>query len=92
MCPTLCNPMDYSPSGSSVHGILQARILEWVAMPSPRRSARPRGRTCVSYISCDGRQVLYHWRHLELTYIFLILQKIETNSIIFVYLSTSSSF
>ena len=34
-CPTLCDPMDYSPPGSSVHGILQARILEWVAMPSP---------------------------------------------------------
>ena len=81
--------MDYS---ASVHGILQARILEWVAMPSSRRSARPRDQTCVSYISCDGRQVLYLWRHLELTYIFLILWKIETNSIIFVYLSTSRSF
>ena len=34
-CPTLCNPMDYTPPGSSVHGILQARIPEWVAMPSP---------------------------------------------------------
>ena len=33
-CPTLCNPMDFSLPGSSVHGILQARILEWVAMPS----------------------------------------------------------
>ena len=33
-CPTLCDPMDYGPPGSSVHGILQARILEWVAMPS----------------------------------------------------------
>ena len=33
-CPTLCNPMDCSPPGSSVHGILQARILVWVAMPS----------------------------------------------------------
>ena len=34
-CPTLCDPMDYSPSGSSVHGILQARILEWVAISLP---------------------------------------------------------
>ena len=34
LCLTLCDPMDQSPSGSSVHGILQARILEWVAMPS----------------------------------------------------------
>ena len=35
-CPTLCDPMDCSPPGSSAHGILQARILEWVAMPSSR--------------------------------------------------------
>ena len=35
LCPTLCDPVDYSPPGSSVHGILQPRILEWVAMPSP---------------------------------------------------------
>ena len=34
-CLTLCDPMDCSPPGSSVHGILQARILEWVAMPPP---------------------------------------------------------
>ena len=41
-CLTLCDPMDYSPPGSSVHGILQARILEWVARPSSRRSSQPR--------------------------------------------------
>ena len=35
LCPTLCDPKDCSPPGSSVRGILQARILEWVAMPSP---------------------------------------------------------
>ena len=38
-CPNLCNPMDYSPPGSSVRGILQARILEWVAIPSMRESS-----------------------------------------------------
>ena len=38
-CPTLCNPMDCSPPGSSAHGILQARILEWVSMPSSRGSS-----------------------------------------------------
>ena len=59
-CPTLCNPMDCSPPGSSVHGILWARILEWVTMPSSRGSSSPRDRTCVSYVSCIGRQVLYH--------------------------------
>ena len=52
--PTLCNPKDYSPSGSSVHGILQARILEWVAMPFSRTSSWPQGQTPVSCISCIG--------------------------------------
>ena len=42
-CPTLCNPTDLTQPGSSVHWILQARILKWVAMPSSRRSSRPRG-------------------------------------------------
>ena len=41
-CPILCDPMDYSPPGYSVHEILQARILEWVAMPSSRGSSQPR--------------------------------------------------
>ena len=47
-CPTLCNPVDCSPPGCSVHGILQARILEWVAVPFSRGSSRPRHRTQVS--------------------------------------------
>ena len=51
-CPTLCNPMDCSLPGSSVHRILQARILEWVAMPSSRGSSSPRDRTQVSCIAC----------------------------------------
>ena len=50
-CPTLCDPMECSPSGSSVHEILQARILEWVAMPSSRRCSQPRDRTQVSHIA-----------------------------------------
>ena len=52
MCLTLCNPIDCTPPGSSVHGILQARLLEWVAMPSSRGSFRPRDRTCVSCSLC----------------------------------------
>ena len=51
----------YSPLGSSVHGIFQARILEWVAISSSRISSQPRGETCVSCVSCFGRQILYHW-------------------------------
>ena len=49
-CPTLCDPMDCSPPGSSVHGIFQARILEWVVMPSSRGSSYPRDWTRVSYV------------------------------------------
>ena len=56
--------MYYSPPCSSVHEILQARILERVAMPSSRGSSRPRDWTHTSYISCIGRQVLYHWCYL----------------------------
>ena len=54
-CPTLCNPMDYT-----VHGILQARILEWVAVPFSRGSSQSRNQTGIFYIYCTGRQVLYH--------------------------------
>ena len=50
-CLTLCDPMDCSPPGSSVHGILQARILEWVAIPFSRESSQPRDRTQVSHIA-----------------------------------------
>ncbi|KAM7228572.1 hypothetical protein CapIbe_021026, partial [Capra ibex] len=46
--PTLCDPVDYSPPGSSVQGILQTRMLEWVGMPSFRGSSRPRDRTHIS--------------------------------------------
>ena len=53
LCLTLCNPLDSCPSGSSVHGILQTRILEWFAMPSSRGSSQPRDRTQVSCIA-DG--------------------------------------
>ena len=52
----LCNPMDCSPPGSSVHGISQARILEWVAISFSRGSSWPRDQICVS---CIGREILY---------------------------------
>ena len=50
-CTWLCDPMDCSLLSSSVHGFLQARILEWVAIPSSRGSSQPRGRTWVSCIA-----------------------------------------
>ena len=60
LCVTLCNPMDCSPQGFSVHGVLQARILEWVAMPCSRGFSQPRNWTYISPISWIGRPVLYH--------------------------------
>jgi len=51
LCHTLCNSMDCSPLGSSVHGFLQARTLEWVAMPSSRESSQPRDQTQISCIA-----------------------------------------
>ena len=59
-CLSLCDPMDCSPLGSSVHGIPQARILEWVAMPSRRKSAGPKDQTIISCLSCMDRLFLYH--------------------------------
>ena len=56
-CPSLCVPMDCSPPGSSVHRILQARTLEWVAISSSKVSSQLRDRTYISYV---GRQILYH--------------------------------
>ena len=53
--------MDYSPPGSFVHGISQARILDWVAISFPRGSSWPKDQTCVSCISYIGRQILYCW-------------------------------
>ena len=58
--PTLCDPVDHSLPGSSVRGIFQARILEWVAMSFSGRSSPPRHPTRISRVSCIGRQVLYH--------------------------------
>ena len=57
-CPTLCNPMDRSLPGPYVHGILQARILEWLSISSFRGSSQPKDQTWVSYVSCIDRQVL----------------------------------
>ena len=65
LCLTVCDPMNCSSLGFSVHGILQARILEWVAMPSSRRrSSWSRNQTDVSYVSCIDKRVLYHRCHL----------------------------
>ena len=60
LCLTLCNSMDCNPPDSSVRGISQSRILEWVVISPSRGSSRPRDRTCISCVSCIGRWLLYH--------------------------------
>ena len=61
LCLTLCDPMDCSPPGSSVHGILQARILEWVVISFSRGSSQPRNAN-LGLLHC--RQILYCLSHL----------------------------
>ena len=58
----LCDTVNCSPPGSSVYGIAQAKMLEWVAISSSRGSSWPRDRTC---ISCIGRWILHHWATWE---------------------------
>ena len=65
LCPTLCDSVDCSPPGSSVHGILQARILEWVAISFARGSSQPRDQTQVSCIA--GRRFIL-WATKEPSY------------------------
>ena len=62
LCLTLCNLMDFSRLGSSVRGISQAKILEWVVLSLSRGSSRPRDWTCISHI---GRWILNHWTTRE---------------------------
>ena len=67
-CPAVCNPMDYT-----VHGILQARILEWVAFPFSRGSSKPRDRTQV-YPHC--RWILYQLSHDAASYMIVKVQSL----------------
>ena len=71
-CIWPCDPMDCSQSGSSVHGIFQARILEWVAIPSSWGSFWHRYLIYICCVSCIGRQILYHWAIREAP-IFIIV-------------------
>ena len=86
--------MDCSLPGSSAHGILQERILEWVAISSSRGSFRPRDRTWISYVSCIGRQVPYHWCYLGSPFmmyeLFVLVFKVLQNLVPINFLMGSS--
>ena len=78
----LCDPMDCSLQGSSVHGNSQARILEWVAISSSSGSSWPRDQTHVSCISCIGRWIFYHWATWEAPAIHHVNSLKEKNYVI----------
>ena len=77
---TSYNPMDYRPLGSSVQGISQARIPEWVAISYSRGSSQPRDPTPVSWL---GRQILYHWATWEAHYLPNITKPLSPGILIF---------
>ena len=78
-CPTRCNLIDGSPPGSSVHGISQARIMEWVVIPFSMGSSQPRDPTHISCVSCIDRWLLYP---LSLLLFISKLQKFKTTSVV----------
>ena len=78
-CPSLCNPMNYSPPGSCVHEIFQARILEWVAISFSRGSSQPKDRTRVS---CTAGRFFTDWAtreawHITSVYLWYPVQHYE---------------
>ena len=77
-CPTLCNPVDCSLPGFSVHGILQARVLEWVAISFSRGSSQPRDRTQVFH---NGGRCFNLWATREYTLVH-IREKYRMNLIL----------
>ena len=83
-CPTLCDPMDCSLPGSSVHGVPQANIIELVSMSSSRGSYWPRDWSHVSCISCMGRQIFHYcatWEAQYYNYVpFYVYQRTVLNT------------
>ena len=89
-CPTLCNPMDCSLPSSSVHGILQAKILEWVSIPFSRGSSQPRDQT---WVCCMAGRFFTIWTtkeaHTPLKAHFEILSLIKSSQTLWTPTSTS---
>ena len=93
---TFCNSMDHNPTCSSVHGILQARMLEWFAIFSSSESSQARDQTHVSWVSCITGVFFTHWATWEAPIIsyaslfsfdFLLISKIATSEDVFLQLS-----
>ena len=92
LCPTLCNSVNFSLSSSSVHGIFQARIQEWVVISYSRGSSQLMDQTC---LSCIGRWVLYHsanWKARFPSYFLINGLSILLSDLSFVYLERANSY
>ena len=98
-CLTLWDPVDCSPPGFSVHGIFQARILEWVAIFFCRGSSWPRDQTHISCVSCIGRQIFFFTTeppgkpifYIHMVYVHMsvyIYKAIYLYAFVYTYLST----
>jgi len=83
-CLTLCNPMDCNLPGSSVHGILQARVLEWVAISFSRRSSQPRDQTQVAHVA--GRCFTIWATCVRFLWKLLFKSKLHINTVSFLSL------
>ena len=79
LCSTLCDPIDCSLPGSSVHWISQAKILEWFAISFSRASSPPRD---WSYIPCIGRWILYYWATWEAPFTYSVCQQLSFSFIL----------
>ena len=86
LCITLCNSMDCSLWSSSVHGIFQAIMLEWVAISSSMGSSQPRDQTQISSAPCIDRWMLYHCATLEANIIKLLRQVWTSRELILIIL------
>ena len=75
-----CDPMDCSLLGSSVCGIFQARVLEWIAISFSGGSSRPRNRTRVSHVSCTGRWLLYQLSYQGIPKIYMLSSLLEATT------------
>ena len=87
LCPTFYDPMDCSSPGSSVHGIFQARKLEWVAISSSRGSSWPRDRTSFSWVSHISRQILLSQSHLGSPKVMLRVMRVKGKNNFFLFFS-----
>ena len=97
-CPTLCNPMDCSLSGSSVYGIFQARVLEWIAISFSRGSSQPRNQTRVSCIA--GRRFtiwatreahIYVYMHIYIAQWFHWVSTLLNDTLVFLLINVKKS-